>query len=77
MNFVVGRKAPQQNSSPDLVGLSSCQANARSTIALRGAGATLPAPLYTTWFNQYEFETDGVDIRYEAVGSGNSIQQFY
>ena len=59
-----------------VVGLSSCQADARSNIAIRGAGATLPALLYTTWFNQYEVETNGINIQYEAVGSGDGIQQF-
>ncbi|RXS98075.1 phosphate ABC transporter substrate-binding protein PstS [Silvibacterium dinghuense] len=37
---------------------------------LRAAGATLPAPLYRKWF-----ESSGISITYDAVGSEAGIQQ--
>ena len=45
-------------------------------ILLRGAGATLPAPLYTMWFDAYEQANPKVVVEYEAVGSGEGIRRF-
>ena len=41
---------------------------------LTGAGATFPAPLYTRWFDSYN-QKAGVQINYQAVGSGAGIKQ--
>ncbi len=43
-------------------------------VALNGAGATFPAPLYTKWFSEYSKLT-GININYQAVGSGAGINQ--
>ncbi|MEO1521165.1 MAG: phosphate ABC transporter substrate-binding protein PstS [Cyanobacteria bacterium J06633_2] len=59
-----------------LAGLSACRSASHSTVTLQGAGATLPAPLYTTWFDRYEAETIGVTISYDATGSGDGVEQF-
>lgn len=40
---------------------------------LQGAGATFPAPLYTRWFEEYRTLT-GVEVNYQAVGSGAGIR---
>ena len=40
---------------------------------LNGAGATFPAPLYTKWFEEYAKLT-GVNINYQAIGSGGGIK---
>lgn len=42
--------------------------------SLSGAGATFPAPLYTRWFDSYGTKA-GVQINYQAVGSGAGIKQ--
>jgi phosphate transport system substrate-binding protein len=42
--------------------------------AIRGAGATFPAPLYSRWFDAYE-SAKGVRVDYQAVGSGAGIKQ--
>jgi phosphate transport system substrate-binding protein len=42
--------------------------------SLSGAGATFPAPLYNTWFSEYNKLT-GIKVNYQAVGSGTGIQQ--
>ena len=41
--------------------------------SLTGAGATFPAVLYTTWFSDYAGLT-GVEINYQAIGSGGGIR---
>ena len=41
---------------------------------LNGAGATFPNPLYTKWFAVYN-ALYGVQINYQAVGSGSGINQ--
>jgi phosphate transport system substrate-binding protein len=43
--------------------------------ALTGAGATFPGPLYTKWIDEYNKKT-GVQINYQAVGSGGGIKAF-
>ena len=42
------------------------------TVALNGAGGTFPAPLYTQWFSTYA-SIAGVQVNYQAVGSGAGI----
>jgi phosphate transport system substrate-binding protein len=41
-------------------------------MSLNGAGASFPAPLYTKWFDEYA-KVSGVQINYQAVGSGGGI----
>ena len=43
--------------------------------ALTGTGATFPAPIYTKWIDEYNKLT-GVEINYQAVGSGGGIKAF-
>ena len=42
---------------------------------LNGAGATFPAPLYNSWFQEFAKET-GNKVNYQAVGSGAGVRQF-
>src|SRR6476661_970792 len=42
--------------------------------SLNGAGATFPYPIYSKWFSVYSEQT-GVQINYQAIGSGGGIQQ--
>lgn len=46
---------------------------AASAQTLTGAGATFPAPLYQKWFQEYAAKT-GVQINYQAIGSGGGIK---
>lgn len=48
------------------------QAGAKS---LSGAGATFPAPIYEKWFSDFGSK-DGVQVNYQAIGSGGGITQF-
>jgi phosphate transport system substrate-binding protein len=43
-------------------------------MSLNGAGATFPNPLYSKWFAEYN-TLNGVEINYQAIGSGGGISQ--
>ena len=45
-----------------------------SNVKVNAAGATFPYPIYTKWFDDYKTKT-GVEINYQAVGSGAGIKQ--
>src|SRR5215475_16041230 len=45
------------------------------TIALTGAGATFPAPLYIKWVSEYHKLNPKVEINYQSIGSGGGIKQ--
>jgi phosphate transport system substrate-binding protein len=44
------------------------------SVALTGAGATFPYPLYFKWFSDYAAQS-GVRINYQSLGSGAGIRQ--
>ena len=48
---------------------------AKQPFKLNGAGATFPAPLYTSWLGAFHEET-GNKVNYQAVGSGAGVRQF-
>ncbi len=55
--------------SPGTTTVNACP----STKALTGAGATFPYPLYSQMFSQYPNAKCGVNVNYQAVGSGAGI----
>ena len=55
-------------------GGASQSGRASSSVALTGAGATFPLPLYSKWFSDYDART-GVRINYQSIGSGGGIRQ--
>jgi phosphate transport system substrate-binding protein len=48
---------------------------AAQTIQINGAGATLPNPIYSKWFDEYHKLHPDVRINYQSVGSGAGIRQ--
>jgi phosphate transport system substrate-binding protein len=48
---------------------------ATGSIAINGAGATFPYPLYSRWFYDYAFVDPAVKFNYQAIGSGGGIAQ--
>jgi phosphate transport system substrate-binding protein len=46
------------------------------TVALSGAGASFPAPLYQRWFSEYNKQNPNIQISYQSVGSGAGVKQF-
>lgn len=45
------------------------------SIAMSGAGATFPFPLYSRWFYEYAFIDPSVKFNYQSIGSGGGIKQ--
>jgi phosphate transport system substrate-binding protein len=45
-------------------------------IALSGAGATFPAPLYKKWLEVYRTQHPQVLVSYDPIGSGDGVKQF-
>ena len=43
-------------------------------IALNGAGATFPYPVYAKWAHTYQ-KVSGTEINYQSIGSGGGIAQ--
>ena len=48
---------------------------AADAIAMNGAGATFPFPLYSRWFYDYAFVDPSVKFNYQSIGSGGGIKQ--
>lgn len=48
-------------------------ASKAGSVALTGAGATFPNPIYSRWFYDYAFVDPSVKINYQAIGSGGGI----
>ena len=46
-----------------------------SPVAINGAGATFPNPLYSKWFDEYGKAHSDVRINYQSIGSGGGIKQ--
>ena len=45
-------------------------------VALTGAGATFPDPIYEQWFQDFQSVESGAQINYQAIGSGGGVEQF-
>lgn len=50
-------------------------ASSSGAVAINGAGATFPYPLYSRWFYDYAFVDPSVKFNYQAIGSGGGIAQ--
>jgi phosphate ABC transporter phosphate-binding protein len=46
-----------------------------SDVALKGAGATFPYPVYQKWFTNFQVENPGTAISYDPIGSEAGIRQ--
>ncbi|NCO75204.1 MAG: phosphate ABC transporter substrate-binding protein PstS [Cyanobacteria bacterium] len=47
-----------------------------NTVALTGAGASFPAPLYQNWFVALNQKVPKLQVNYQSVGSGAGVEQF-
>ena len=59
-----------------LVALAGGAAQASGPSRSTGAGATVPNPLDSKWFSEYNKLFPDVRFNYQAIGSGGGIQQF-
>jgi phosphate transport system substrate-binding protein len=48
---------------------------AAGSVALQGAGASFPYPLYSKWLAEYQKRDPLVKINYQSIGSGGGIRQ--
>ena len=64
------------NSARTLLLLAALAALPAQAQALRGAGATFPAPLYKAWISAYGKENPGFELSYAEVGSGEGVKRF-
>jgi phosphate transport system substrate-binding protein len=55
-------------------GLAGC--SPAGGLAVQGAGATFPAPLYKRWFREVHRRDPKVRVSYQPVGSGAGIRQY-
>lgn len=55
--------------------LAAMCAVSASAQSLTGAGATFPDPIYKKWFGEFKAAHSGVQINYQAIGSGGGIKQ--
>jgi len=44
-------------------------------VAINGAGATFPYPIYSKWFDEYSKTHPNVRVNYQSIGSGGGIKQ--
>jgi phosphate transport system substrate-binding protein len=66
----------QTNVPPTNAPTNGAPAGEGKSISLTGAGATFPAPLYQTWFAEYNKQNPNVQVAYQSVGSGAGVEQF-
>jgi len=57
-------------------GGGSSSSNGFRGVALTGAGATFPDPIYEKWFKTFVTVESGAKINYQAVGSGGGVTQY-
>jgi phosphate transport system substrate-binding protein len=59
-----------------LVGCSSAKGpgGGGEFVKLTGAGASLPMPIYTRWFQDYGKKHPNVHVDYQSVGSGSGVK---
>lgn len=69
---VVQTQIVEVTPTPDL---SQPTAMAPGSVAINGAGATFPFPLYSKWFYDYAFVDPSVKFNYQSLGSGAGIKQ--
>ena len=50
-------------------------ARPQAAVALKGAGATFPYPVYQKWFTNFQIENPGIAISYDAVGSEAGVRR--
>lgn len=58
-----------------VIGLLAGAMLGQSPSALRGAGATFPAPIYQKWIESFQAGAPGLRITYQPVGSEAGIQR--
>ncbi|MFO0567600.1 MAG: phosphate ABC transporter substrate-binding protein PstS [Polyangiaceae bacterium] len=73
---VLGLFGCSKSDAPAPGGASSgAPAAGSEAVALNGAGATFPYPLYSKWISEYGKQNPLVRLNYQSIGSGGGIRQ--
>jgi phosphate transport system substrate-binding protein len=72
LSFACNKSAPDRDGKAGSPAPVSSQAG---PVALNGAGATFPYPLYSKWIAEYNKQFPNVRINYQSIGSGGGIRQ--
>jgi phosphate transport system substrate-binding protein len=64
-----------QKSETASPGTAATSAATGNIVAINGAGATFPYPIYSKWFDEYQKLHPDLHINYQSIGSGGGIQQ--
>ncbi|MDE3092099.1 MAG: substrate-binding domain-containing protein, partial [Chloroflexota bacterium] len=64
--------SPQPTSAP---AARVTEAPTAGSLAINGAGATFPFPLYSRWFYEYASVDPSAKFNYQSIGSGGGIAQ--
>ncbi len=69
------KSPPSESSTSAAKSATEAAPAAPKDLALNGAGATFPFPLYSKWMAEYNKLNPTVRINYQSIGSGGGIQQ--
>lgn len=58
-----------------LLSVACGRSGSESRVALTGAGATFPYPVYSKWFDAF-YRSSGIQVNYQSLGSGAGVKQF-
>jgi phosphate transport system substrate-binding protein len=68
--------AASPGAAKDTTASSTTKLDLGGNITLTGAGASFPAPLYSSWFNDLNKKYPNLQVNYQSVGSGAGVEQF-
>ncbi|BBD61343.1 periplasmic phosphate binding protein [Nostoc sp. HK-01] len=69
------KEAPT-GTAQDATASSPAKLDLGGNVSLTGAGASFPAPLYTSWFTELNKKYPSLQVNYQSVGSGAGVEQF-
>ncbi len=72
-SLILAACGPKENNG-SATGTEASQSGGEA-VAINGAGATFPNPIYSKWFSDYNKLHPNVRINYQPIGSGGGIRQ--
>ena len=69
-----GDKNPPSAKTEEAPAPQAAAETPKASVALNGAGATFPYPIYAKWAHMYN-KVSGTELNYQSIGSGGGIAQ--
>jgi phosphate transport system substrate-binding protein len=69
-SLIIGACAQAAPSANQPINNTNTTALSAGSIAITGAGATFPLPVYTEWIYAYQYVDPSVTLNYQGIGSG-------